>query len=305
MPTTPNPNFPTSIWDTFCGDRDDREDYTSPGPAEHMRIISEIESMQKHTRPPYDDTTIWVAPWGVAANACGSIINPYATLAAAFAAITASKKVVALLPGTYALSAAQALPVTQDGIKIFGVGGASAVIITGANANQAFSLTPGAQGAAFTITIEGITINQYAAKKGIYIDDTAIDGAVTINLKDVHCVMDTSGSSIDLLHAVNQTVTINCEDCTFTGEVTIDCINASDAFNFTRCNLAGGLASDTGAVAAAFKFDFCEIKASGVSGGNAAQTIIALYCTASDGTLAETGEFTGSHTETLISPVSA
>jgi hypothetical protein len=306
MPITPIPSFPTSVWDTYTQQRNSRDDYVDPGAAEYMEVISEIESIEKHVRPPYDDLVIWVAPHGVAANACGSITNPYATLAAAFAAISATKKIVMLMPGTYTLTAAQALPVAQDGVKIIGVGGSKAVTIAGGNADQALSLTPGAQGAAFTITLKGITINQYAAKKGLYIDDTAIDGAVTINLEDIIFVQDTSGVPIDLLHAVNQTVTINSSYCNFgAGAVTLDCINASDAFNFDYCNLAGGLVSDAGAVAAAFVFQFCEIKASGVSGGHSSQTVVALYCTASDGTLAETGEFAGSHTETLISPISA
>jgi hypothetical protein len=252
------------------------------------------------------DLVIWVGPHGVAATATGSLTNPYPTLALAFAAISATKKVVALLPGTYTLTAIQALPIAQDDVKIIGVGGSKVTFIAGGDANQALSLTPGAQGAAFTITLQGITVNQYAAKKGLYIDDTAIDGAVTINLKDVVFVQDTSGVPIDLLHAVDQAVTINSDHCNFgNGAITLDCINSSDAFNFDYCNLPGGLVSDAGAVTAAFVFKYCNIKSAGVSGGHANQTIVALYCMASDDTLAETGEFAGSHTETLVSPVSA
>jgi hypothetical protein len=303
--TPPAANFPTSVWDTLTTARNDAGDYIEPGPEEYLRLVSEIVALETHLYPVAADAVIWVAPHGIAATATGSIVNPFPTLALAFAAVSATKTIVALMPGTYTLAAIQAIPVTQDGLKIVGVGGSSATIIAGADANQALSLTPGAQGAAFTVTLEGVTINQFAAKKGLYVDDTAIDGAVTINLKDVHMVMDTSGSSIDLLHAVNQTVTINAEDCTFTGEITLDCFNASDAFNFTRCATPGGIVSDAGAVTAAFVFEFCKLKSAGMSGGHANQTIVALYCTADDGTLAETGEFAGSHTETLVSPVSA
>ena len=298
----PVAQFPSSVFDGLSESRVEKDSWTSPGPNDWNQLVNEVIAIETAIRPCYDDTMIWVAPWGVAANATGSLTNPYKTLASAFAAITASKKTVLVLPGTYTLTAIQALPVTQSGVKIIGLG---YVNIVGANANQALSLTPGAQGAAFTINLENLNIAQYAAKKGLYIDDTAIDGAVTVNIKNCNFTMDTSGSSIDLLHAVDQTVTLNISDSVLTGPVTVDCINASDAFNFTRSNLAGGLASDTGAVTAAFKFQFCEILASGVSGGHANQTVTALYCTASDGTLAETGEFAGSHTETLISPVSA
>jgi len=208
------------------------------------------------------------------------------------------------MPGTYTLTAIEVLPVAVTGLKIIGIGGSKAVTIVGGNVDQALSLTP-ANSVAFAITLQGLTINQYAAKRGLYILDTGITAGVTINLKDVNFVMNTSGDSIDLEHAVNQTVSMNFTNVTATGLLDIDCINASDAFNFAWCNLAGGLTSDAGAVAAAFVFKWCEIKATGVAGGNGAQTVIAIYCTASDNTLAATEEFAGSHTETLISPVSA
>jgi hypothetical protein len=298
----PVAQFPTSIFDGTSESRPTGKEFSAPEANDWQQIVNEMIAVQKAVRPAYDDLIIWVSPTGVAANATGSITNPYATLATAFAAISATKKIVILLPGTYTLTAAQALPIAQDNVKIIGIGD---VTVVGADADQAFSLTPGAQGAAFTITLENINITQFAAKKGLYIDDTGIDGAVTVNINNCTFTMDTSGSSIDLLHAVDQTVAVVVNDSTFTGAVTVDCINSSDAFTFTRCNLAGGLVSDTGAVAAAFKFQFCEILASGVTGGHSSQTIVALYCTASDDTLAETGEFAGSHTETLVSPTSA
>lgn len=300
---TPSAKFPTSVWDTFYGDRDERQDYTPLGPEGGLRVCAEIEAIEKHLRPTADDLVIWAAPHGVAANATGAITNPYATLAAALAAITATKKIVALMPGTYTLAGDTVIPVAQTGVKIIGIGGSSAVTITAITADQALSLTPGAQGAAFEITIEGITLNQFATKKGLFIDDTSIDGTVTVNLKDCHFVMDTSGDSIDLLHAVSgQAVIINCENCTFTGVITVDCANASDVFEFVNCNLAGGLASDTGAVTAGFIFRYSVIKATGVSGGASQQTIKSLYCTTDGNALVATGEFTGSHTETLIAP---
>jgi hypothetical protein len=226
--------------------------------------------------------------------------NPYATIAAGLAAISATKKIVALLPGVYTLAGVTALPVAQTGVKIIGLGGSNAVTINAITGDQAFSLTPGAQGAAFTITLEGITLNQFAAKKGLYIDDTGIDGSVSVGLIDVIFVMDTTGSSIDLLHAVDQTVAIVADRCVFTGPITLDCINASDAFTFVHSTLSGGVVSDAGAVAAAFVFKYSILKASGMSGGHSSQTIISLGCFATDNTAVETGEFAGSHTETLI-----
>jgi hypothetical protein len=241
----PVAQFPTTVFDGKSENRPTGKEYKAPEANDWQQIVNEIIAVEQAVRPAYDDLTIWVAPHGVAANATGSVTNPYATLAAALAAVSATKKIVCILPGTYTLTAILALPVGQDDVKIIGIGN---VTIVGADANQAMSLTPGAQGAAFTITLENINVTQFAAKKGLYIDDTGIDGAVTVNLTNCNFTMDTSGSSIDLLHAVNQTVSINVTGGTYTGPITVDCINASDAFTFTRCTLTGGLVSDAGAI---------------------------------------------------------
>ena len=129
MGVTPIASFPTSVWDTLYGDRDDRSDYVPAGPEGTMEIVAEIEAIEKHLRPTADDLVIWAAPHGVAANATGAITNPFATIAAALAAITTTKKIVALMPGTYTLAGITVIPVTQTGVKNVGVGGASAVTI--------------------------------------------------------------------------------------------------------------------------------------------------------------------------------
>jgi hypothetical protein len=299
MPVTPVALYPSSVWDTLVGDRDDVHDYIEPTPDTFLRSAVEIKAIEKDLIPTASDLNIWVSPTGIAANATGSIVNPYATIVAALAAITATKKTVVLMPGTYALAGVTVIPVAQTGIKIIGIAGSNNTIINAITGDQAFSLTPGAQGAAYEISLEGFTLNQFAAKKGLYVDDTGIDDSVTINTKDVIFVMDTTGSSIDTLHAVNQAVILNSVESTF-GPLTFDCINAGDEFNFNRCDLSGGIISDAGAVAAAFVFKHSTLKASGMSGGHSSQTIISLGCFASDNTAVETGEFTGSHTETLI-----
>jgi hypothetical protein len=299
MPVTPVANYPSSVWDTLVGDRDDKHDYIEPSPDTFLRCAVEIRAIETDIIASASDLNIWVNPSGIAATATGSFLNPYATIAAALAAISATKKTVLLMPGTYTLAGVTVIPVAQTGVKIIGIGGSNNTIVNAITGDQAFSLTPGAQGAAFEISLEGFTLNQFAAKKGLYIDDTGIDGAVTLNTKDLKFVMDTTGSSIDLLHAVDQAFVHNSVEDIF-GPLTLDCINAADKFNFTRSDLSGGIVSDAGAVTAAFVFKHSTLKASGMSGGASQQTIISLGCFASDNTAVETGEFTGSHTETLI-----
>ena len=289
-------SFPSSVWDGVTDRLVGPEPYAGPEASDWLEIIDEVKAMQTQVRPPYDEAAVlWVAPWGVAATANGSLTNPYRTLAAAFAAITSARKIVLVMPGTYTLTGVQALPVAVSGVKIIGVG---SVTVVGANANQAFSLTPGAQGAAFEITLENINVTQYAAKKGLYIDDTAIDGTVTVNINKCNFTMSASGSSIDLLHAVNQAVHLNASDCLFTGPITLDCINTDDIFTFTRCNLANGLSTDTGAVAAWVVLKDTEVKHAGITGGNAAQEVHAINCWTTSGAF-DSKDTAGSHTQKI------
>ncbi len=197
MSNLPTASFPSSVWDTLTDQRVSDNTYAAFEAGGTLELLSEIVALETSLVALAADLVIWVSPTGVAATATGSLTNPFPTLALAFEAITATKTNIMLMPGTYTLTAVQALPIAQDDVKIIGVGGSKLVVIAGGDADYALGLAPAAQGAAFTITVQGVTINQYAAKKGLYIDDTSIDGAVTINLTDVVFVQDTSGVPID------------------------------------------------------------------------------------------------------------
>jgi hypothetical protein len=295
----PIAQFPASIFDGKSESRPTGFEYVGPEANDWLQILNEIIAIQKAIRPAYDDLTIWVSPTGVAATATGSITNPYPTIASALAAASAARKNICLMPGTYIMTSSTTI--TKNNIKIIGLS-PSNTIIAGGDVNQVFSILPGAIGAPFVINFENLTIVQSASTDtGLHISDADTDDTMTVNLINCTFTMDNSGPSVNVLHTVNQAFTLNITGGTYVGGVTVDCINASDNFNFTNAVL-GDIVSDAGAVAASFLFKYCTIN--GVSGGHSNQTIESLYCLASDNTLASTGLFTGSHTETTIAPVS-
>jgi len=265
-------------------------------------MLAEVLALETAVYPSQADSVLWVAPHGVAATATGTITNPYLTLAAALAATTSSKKTICVLPGTYTLAAAVAIPGTLSGIKIIGVGGSSVTTIDQAADFDAFTYTP-AQAALRELTIEGITVLQYAGKTGLSIDDTGQSVAgITVNLKDVKLTMDTTGDSLDTVHAVAVAQILNIEDCVFTGLADIDIVNAADRVTVLNSDVsAAGVTLSAGAVAAIATFKYCILKAANSMTSAAQQTINSIFCVDEAHTLAATTELSGgTATEVIV-----
>ena len=297
--------YPTAPWDGLTSFRTSRRNNRAPDYEDWDEVVAEIIAIETDLYPMASDLVIWVAPHGKSTGN-GRITNPYATLALAIAAVTSTKKTICLMPGAYTIAVDQALS-TTTGVKIIGIGGSKAVTLNALEADAALSLLP-ANAAAFEVTIQGVTIGQFAAKVGLDIDDTgatATTGTITVNLQDVVFDQDASGDAITTTHAVALDLTINTEDCVFEGLVTVVCVSATDAFTFVRSDFPGGFTS-TGAYAAVHKFMFCDAKENAMT-GHASAICIALYCTAVGKTLLanDTDFNTFAAGGTLISPTSA
>ena len=302
-----DPFFPTSVWDGLTNWRPALAVNRSPDPEDWDELLAEIMAVETAVYASQADDVLWVAPHGVAATATGTITNPYLTLAAAIAAVTSTKKTICMMPGTYTTIVSTTLP-TVTGCSIIGVGGSAVTIIDQTVAgDEALKILP-ANAAAYEILLKGLTVQALATKNVLDIDDTgatATSGTITVNLDDVVLTHDTSGSSINVVHAVAMDLTIIGKDCYLSGEATLVCVSATDVFTFERCDFPGGLAS-TGAYAAVHTFVACDAKENGMS-GNAAAIVMALYCTAVGKTLlANSTDFhTFAGGGTLITPTSA
>ena len=292
-------NFPASVWDGLTNFRTDRRNVKGPDHEDWDEMLAELLAVETFLYPMASDLCIWVAPHGKSTGT-GSITNPFGTIALALAAVTATKKTVCMLPGTYTPAAILTIP-TQTGFRLIGIGGSEVTTITGAELDQVMTVAPGAQSAAYTSGIKGVTINQFAAKKGIFIDCANIDDIVTIDLKDVTINMDSSGASIDQENVEDVAVALNLTDCDIDGAIQVDIVAATDLHTFVRSTLVS-VVSDAGTGTGGFLFKHCKLFAGCLSGGHSNQTVTSLYCESFDGALASTTEFTGSHTETLIAP---
>lgn len=301
MSVFPVAMYPNSIWDTLTQERDDRHDFIEPGPKEYLQILAEIEALEIDLIPTAEEEVIWVSPNG-RPTGTGSIINPFSTLAAAFAAITSTKKTVMVRPGNYS-GARIYLPVNQDDIKVIGLGGSSVCSITAPNTGHTVQLSPGTQGATFTFTFEGFTINPPGSRDGLNINLVNQDAVVVTKLKDIK--IDGNGTDLAVLHEANYGHQIFIEDCDF-GTIDINIKSASDQITLRRTRCHESFATSADNIAMDINFDSCIFTDSGIYGGHSAQTIKAVYCKV-DGELMEAADFTdggADHTIAYLAPVS-
>ena len=275
-------SYPTAPWDALTSFRPSRMNNRAPDANDWDEMVAEMVAVETSLYPMNSDTVIWVAPWGKA-TATGKLTNPYASLALALAAVTADDTVICLMPGTYTVAAEIEIDGTYTGLKIVGIGGSDITVFdVTATDDQAISITP-AIATAFEITIQGIDVQQYAAKIGLLIDDTGQTvNAITVNLKDVKLTMDTSGDSLALVHAVDIGVILNIEDCVFTGLCDLDVASTSDVYTWK-----GGTMKviDTSVTDKVMAIKLFYTILTSITGGHASQVVSALHCTADDLTL--------------------
>lgn len=294
------PSFPAAVWDGLTNFRESRRTVRAPDHEDWDELLAEVLSIETTLYPTSGDSVLWVAPWGTA-TATGTLTNPFVSIALAYAAVTADDTVICVMPGTYTHAAELVITGTYTGIKIVGVGGSDITILDHTTSDdQAISITP-AIATAFEITIQGITVLQYAAKIGLLIDDTGqTTNVITVNLKDVKLTMDTSGDSLDAVHAVDLGLILNIEDCVFTGLCDLDVASTNDVFTF-RGGVMKTITTDATDKAMAIKLFNTMLTA--ISGGHSSQVVSALHCIADDLTLFVSAD-TGSQTSTACVPIS-
>lgn len=221
------------------------------------------------------ENTIWVSASGcdtLPGNTMGSLETPYATVDAAVAAITSTKKHIMILPGTYQLTAAMSIMVS--GVVIQGIG---SVVLTGPVAgDHCFKTVFGATSGTKEITFKNITLNHKddATQIGIFLTNTGATAKIICTLKDV-VFGSTGGDSIHVVNLVNgQAIRTYCTGCTTEGPVNIVVKDDGDRFRFSYGNLRAGLVTDGGNYDAEILIAWSTFLYDGITGGHANQRVI-------------------------------
>jgi len=268
-----------------------------------------VQVHQDPNQPQTDPTYLVVSKSGNDTYGTGTWANPLLTIGAAFDLVTATRKVVYVLDGNY--DEALTWP-TISGVKLIGMNREFGVILSDSGEDdQVIDVTPGVQTATFEMWIENIYIDHgNAGQDGIAFDNTAMTKKLNCYIRD--CGGD-AASAADRFIVTTQGDTNNAIRIYWEGnnggvEGTIYMVAGNDGNRFYATNvvLNGGLSTSAAAVAFDIRFINCTILHEGVTGGNAAQTIIACGNFSHDGagTFAalDTADLAGSHTETVIVP---
>ncbi|MCJ7829158.1 MAG: DUF2190 family protein [Dehalococcoidia bacterium] len=206
-----------------------------------------------------DDSIIVVSKSGNDTYGKGSWCSPILTVAKAFTLVTATRKFIYVLPGTYTETAQLVWPSIND-VTLKGLCDQGQVIINNATAANAVILIHPTVADVEAMYIETLCIEN-ATQVGLQIDNEHMVAKLNINLKGVE-FDSTTGDSMDVVHtSAADAIRIYADDCYFEELVDVNCANGGDRFIFTKCTLDGGFTSDTGAVTAIIAFAFCILLA--------------------------------------------
>ena len=261
-----------------------------PNNTETHRLIGQMRSV---VTSAYE---IWVSPEGDDDVGTGHFLFPYQTLPKAASMVTATRKKVMLMPGTYTLAASIQVPVGVTDILFSGItSDYESTVVHATAGDEVFNITPNATIGAANVLVffANMYISAADGVRGVRIDNTNMtaDKKLITTFRDCGFGAETdTDSSISMSHAdADSSVKTYLNGRGMGGNnieglVSVDHGNAGDRFKATGMNFEGGIAFSTDAVASESEFYGCIMKNAGGSGGDNVQILGASGCISRDGT---------------------
>jgi hypothetical protein len=251
---------------------------------------------------------IWVSPDGSDTSGNGSFSNPYATVTKALTVVTAARKTVLLMPGTYTEALSLTWP-SITGVSINGVlgHGDGATIVGTGGQTQVISIDPTVQTATFEATISNVTISCPDGVRGITFNNTNVGRKINLYLFNTPVENDTeTDRAISVVHTTAgnaMRIYADGQKSIIEGLVYIEPKNADDRFTFTNFQFDGGIQFGTTTIASVSTFKDCIMKDAGGSGGQDTQILNVMGCYSLTGTTyaaAALGDFAANAAEVIL-----
>lgn len=266
--------------------------------------LSELEGMKANS-----SAVIWVDGSRTGTyTPDGSFYLPYTDLEDAVAAMTATRKTIFLLPGTYTL--VDDLAISVNGAQIIGIGNPiirGGVVAEGAAA--VIDIDPAVATAAWSCRLETLTIQHRDGQVGVQVDNTAVAQAMTVNLRGVSIDAEgATGNAIDVDHTTaNKAINLLVYGHFDVVDNGIDIVTkvAGEVFRFVGMKLLAGVTASNDNVASILEFIACEVahEAGSEVGGHASQLLRSVFTYSRTGNtlaVADTNDFKGSQTEGIV-----
>lgn len=261
---------------------------------------------------------IWVAPHGDDDVGLGTYYAPYETLLQGFSVMTAARKTMLLMPGTYASAASLAWPTTISDVLVTGLTpDYESTIIQATAGDEVIDIAPAlsVNASNFLAFMASLYIEHDKDTNGVQIDNTLLAGGtkkLIVTFRDCGFGANTdTDSSILWVHDGSATSMIKMYmhgrglgGNNIEGLVSIDYYNAGDRCKINGMNLEGGIEFGTQTIAAEGEFLNCVMKLNGGTGGQATQILRAIGCISKDGMTQEPaakGEFATNASEEFLS----
>jgi len=247
--------------------------------------------------PKDSSTVIWVATYG-SDIATGGVEDPYLTIAQAFSVVTATRKTVILLPGTYESAASIAWPTTITDVLLTGITpDYESTVIKCTAGTEAIDIAPATSVAAsnFLAFMANLTVEHEDGIRGVTIDNTGMTTAgkkLIVTFREVGFSAETdTDNSVYWVHSAATTSLIkmymhgrglggvNCEGLPY-----VDYRNTGDRCKCNGMNFEGGFQFGTQTIAAEGEFYSCIFKDDGGIGGQDTQIMAIINCISKTGT---------------------
>jgi hypothetical protein len=264
-----------------------------------------------------DDSQIWVSPDGDDTNGDGTFVNPYASLTQAMSVVTTARKIIILMPGTYAEAAAVAWS-TVSGVCVISLGGAGVTSIS-ATGTSAITVTPGVVTSTWWGLISGVEIDHSAgaAQSGITFDNTGMTKKLLFYVDKCLASPDAeTDKSInvethdDADNSIRIYITGDGNQSEIGGAIYFNVNNLADRLHLENCWIIGTITTPNVAKEFRMRLYKCIVPhEAAVAGGNATQVVTAVGCyswidyddiTPEVYAALDTAELTGSHSEVIV-----
>lgn len=268
-------------------------------------IQEEVRTTGVNELPINGSITIWVdGDRTDTYTATGSVLSPYTTIAAALAAVTATRNSILILPGEYTITASLVMP--SFAFSMTGLGGTNSVEINAAQSVSPLIDCSPTLTASAILEIRNIYINNSESSQiGIQVDNDncTMGSSSKLYLKLEEVEIGDGGAAIDSDHDyATAAIRLTIKNCYIEGAINFDVGHSGDRIKAYNCTLEGLITLQGDNVASEWRFWNCWGMPNGAAfaGGSGSNTIICLGCYVSNNTALETGDIGGSFSETII-----
>ncbi len=223
---------------------------------------------------------IWVSKFGNDSND-GSVLFPKLTVTGGMAAVTATRKIVYVHPGTYTETTTVTWP-AFSAVSLIGLGAQFNTVIGTAAGDEVIAVAPGVVSSTFELTIENIHLDHdTSGLDGLLLDNTSMTKKLNAYLRNFGGDGSASDKTITVTHGDTSNavrIYMDGRNGSIEGAIFFTAGDGGDRLYITGNTLNGGIEFSTDAIALDLRLIDCVVLHEGVTGGSTSLVAQAMSC---------------------------